>query len=316
VTRDVLLLLALPASGKSEIRRYLDHADPRGLGLGRSVHVDDYPYVHLMRRVSEELSSLGEPPPFFASGTGPFIDARDWSTLTLLLDEDVRTVLGEAPVPAPSTSGLFRRIDAARSEAGLEPAFASLHAGAADTLTHELGGEAARIATGVADAAAAWVAGETTLVAEFARGGPAGAALPLDPPRGYRHALSLLSPSVLRRAAVLYVWVTPEESRRRNAERARPGRDADASILHHGVPERVMREDYGCDDMGWLFDTAPAPHTIEVAVGGRRVRLPAACLDNRDDVTSHLRGDPSQWDPVACAELHRRLRDALRALGA
>ena len=77
--------------------------------------------------------------------------------------------------------------------------------------------------------------------------------MPIEPPHGYPYSLGQLSPEILDRASILYVWVTPEESRRRNNERARPGRDGDASILHHGVPEAVMLGDYGTDDLPWLM---------------------------------------------------------------
>src|SRR3989442_12693534 len=56
---DVLLLLALPASGKSEVRRYLASLTPEqcrsDFHMGPTVQLDDYPYVHMMRRVSPEL---------------------------------------------------------------------------------------------------------------------------------------------------------------------------------------------------------------------------------------------------------------------
>ncbi len=68
---DTLLLLALPASGKSELRRYLEHLDPdvaaTDFGLGPTVDLDDYPYVHLMRRISEVVRSLDAAPVFFAA---------------------------------------------------------------------------------------------------------------------------------------------------------------------------------------------------------------------------------------------------------
>ena len=51
---DVLLLLALPASGKSEVRRYLASLTPeqcrRDFHMGPTVQLDDYPYVHMMRQ--------------------------------------------------------------------------------------------------------------------------------------------------------------------------------------------------------------------------------------------------------------------------
>jgi hypothetical protein len=312
--RDVLLLLALPASGKSEIRRYLEHTATGDLDIGRPVHLDDYPYVHLMRRADSELARLGAPPLFFAAAAGTFVDPRDWSTLTLLIDEDARAVLGHAAAPGGSPPELFGRIDTARAAAGPGPAFATLAPGQAKHLERELAGAVARIAGAAAAARAAWRPGEATLIVEFARGGPSGGQCPLDPPRGYRHALSLLSPAVLDRAAVLYVWVTPEDGRRRNAERARPGPEGDASILHHGVPEQVMDEDYGCDDMEWMLEVSPVPHSILVPGRDGWTLLPAVRLDNRDDLTSHLRSEPSEWDPAAAGALHRRLRDALATL--
>ena len=58
---DVVLLLALPASGKSEVRRYMASLTPEQcrneFHLGPTVQLDDYPYVHMMRRVSQELRS-------------------------------------------------------------------------------------------------------------------------------------------------------------------------------------------------------------------------------------------------------------------
>ena len=87
-----LLLLALPASGKSEVRRYLGSLSSERaadeFGLGPSVQLDDYPYVHLMRRISEELRHLYEGPVFFASEATPFLEPGDWGTLIHLVNED------------------------------------------------------------------------------------------------------------------------------------------------------------------------------------------------------------------------------------
>jgi len=47
---DTLLLLALPASGKSEVRTYLTARDPARFHMGPTVQLDDYPYVHLQIR--------------------------------------------------------------------------------------------------------------------------------------------------------------------------------------------------------------------------------------------------------------------------
>ena len=89
---DVLLLLALPASGKSEVRRYMANLTPEQcrdeLHMGPTVQLDDYPYVHMMRRVSEELRKRGHDGVFFDSGDLPMKEPRDWGTLIELLNED------------------------------------------------------------------------------------------------------------------------------------------------------------------------------------------------------------------------------------
>ena len=153
-----------------------------------------------------------------------------------------------------------------------------------------------------------------TVVIEFARGGPEGARPPLPAPLGYRYSLAQLAPEILRRAAILYVWVTPEESRRRNRERAKPGPEGDASILHHGVPEVVMRGDYGTDDFEWLLESSGRAGTVAVEAWGERFEIPTARFDNREDRTSFLRADPAEWPADRVADIHRHLSEALAAL--
>ena len=114
---DTLLLLALPASGKSEVRRYLASVDPEvaadDFRLGPTVQLDDYPYVHLMRRIDEELRALNAGPVFFAANDQPMMKGRDWATLIELVNEDY-AALGTAPaVPAAPTAWLFERFDRA-----------------------------------------------------------------------------------------------------------------------------------------------------------------------------------------------------------
>src|SRR5213594_810937 len=83
-TLEVLLLLALPASGKSEVRRYLAHLTPQQcrdeFHLGPTVQLDDYPYVQLRRRGADGA--------FFDSDEQPMKESRDWGTLIELLNED------------------------------------------------------------------------------------------------------------------------------------------------------------------------------------------------------------------------------------
>jgi hypothetical protein len=310
-TIPTILLLALPASGKSEIRRYLARPDPSlpRLPIGPTIQLDDYPYVHVMRRISEEQSACDVTPTFFASPASSFTDPRDWLTLTHLLAADLNG-LGIATGHDPGADALIARIDRARRRAGIDsPSLPDQPARVAAAIA----GDAADVAASLPVVIPDRLAGATVIV-EFARGGPDGADVPLPRPLGYRWSLAALPADVLRRAVVFYVWVTPEESRRRNRERALAGPDGDASILHHGVPEQVMRADYGMDDMGWLEATAAKPETISVDGPDGPVAVPMARFDNRVDGTSFLRDEPSTWDPSRVADLHARLAGALDAL--
>jgi len=314
---DTLLLLALPASGKSEIRRYLESVPQAVLAaechLGPTIQLDDYPYVHLMRRISQELRARGEAPHFFVSDDLPMNEPLDWGTLMILINEDFAAVgVGVGDKPTSPAEWLFDRIDRARVGVGAPPALATLSPEVRTSIAAALDAEAGELwrqlsVLGDADPAGA------TIVIEFARGGPEGSLPPVAPPFGYEYALGLLSPQILRRAAILYVQVTPEESRRRNDNRGRPGREGDASILHHGVPDAVMRGDYGMDDLLWLVSQGGGDE-IAVEREGHTYRLPTAVFDNRVDHTSFLRDDPLTWPPQDVARLHAELSAALSAL--
>lgn len=54
-----------------------------------------------------------------------------------------------------------------------------------------------------------------TIIIECARGGPDGASMPLTGSDGYQYSLPMFCPEILENAAILYIWVTPEESRRK-----------------------------------------------------------------------------------------------------
>ena len=60
---DIILLIALPASGKSEVRRLLKNIDEnelkRDFHIGKNLQLDDFPYVHMMRRIDDELEKMG-----------------------------------------------------------------------------------------------------------------------------------------------------------------------------------------------------------------------------------------------------------------
>jgi hypothetical protein len=315
-TIDTLLLLALPASGKSELRRYFTHLAPQvaedDLHLGPTVQLDDYPYVHMMRRIAQELALMGEDPVFFDHDASSFAEPRDWGTLIHLINEDYR-LLGSHPVrPASPARWLFDRFDRARLAANAEPALSECDSDRRDRLAEVLDDEALELWTGLADSLGSWGEGDTVII-EFARGGPDGATMPLAAPAGYAYSLGQLSDEILARSSILYVWVTPDESRRRNNERARPGRAGDASILHHGVPEAVMLGDYGSDDLPWLIEQG-AGEVVWVVTDGGATGVPVAVFDNRSDHTSFLRGDPDRWSAAAISALHAELQVAFDRL--
>jgi len=151
-----------------------------------------------------------------------------------------------------------------------------------------------------------------TVVIEFARGGPDGATAPLPAPLGYQYSLATLSDDILKRASILYVWVTPEESRRKNHERTDP--NDPGSILHHGVPMAVMLGDYGCDDMSWLIESSGRADAVKIVTRGQTYYLPIARFDNRKDKTTFVRVDRAQWKPDDVAALHSGLSEALAKL--
>lgn len=313
---DVVLLLALPASGKSEVRRYLASLTPaqceNEMHLGPTVQLDDYPYVHMMRRVSQELRKRGHDGVFFDSDDLPMKQPLDWGTLVELLNEDFDDLVKRhRPAPPSAAAWLLDRYDAARAKVGAEPSFATLPVALRAELVAALEKESAELLrdknAGIPDSLAG-----RTIVIEAARGGPDGATPPLPKPLGYQYSLATFSDAILSRASILYVWVTPEESRRKNHERTDP--NDPGSILHHGVPIAVMLGDYGCDDMDWLITHSGRPDTVKVEARGKSHFLPVARFDNRVDKTSFVRADRAQWKPADVAALHAGLSEALGRL--
>lgn len=321
---DTVLLFALPASGKSEVRRYLASLSPEQcrdeMHLGPTLQLDDYPYVHLMHVIDEAIASLGADRVFYHGPTRPFRDAFEWGTLIALLNEDYDRLLARRPYGASHAAELlFERLDAAREAVGLP--------GSLGELPHRIWKQAAAMVEGEArreldllDATLSEDRAGKTIVIEIARGAPNGSAFPVTPPRGYEYALSTFSDAILSRAAILYVQVDPAESRRKNRERGRP--DGQGSILFHAVPLEVMLGEYGTDDMMWLMSQSDVPGTVKVdklLAEGDRYRLvtrhlKVAFVDNRADLTSFVREDRSTWSASDIAKLHDALRRGLTHL--
>ncbi|MGA9117180.1 MAG: hypothetical protein WB626_10425 [Bacteroidota bacterium] len=126
-----------------------------------------------------------------------------------------------------------------------------------------------------------------TVLIEFARGGEG----------GIQEALEHLHEDILRRAALIYIRVSYEESVRKNRRRARKGEEH--SILYHSLPDSKMEFYYRTND----WETLEARHPTHIQV--RDFRIPYAVFENEPEKTL----DPA----LIGAELERvagRLRSA------
>lgn len=312
---DVVLLMALPASGKSEVRNFMANIEGRRLQeefhIGENLQLDDFPYVHMMNRIDEELVKLGRPRSFYRE-EGMFKDSRVYGALCHLLNEDYHDLLGRNIVKTDSAAEyLFERIDRALQIVGMAPETALLEADVRVKIAAALEAEA-REMQDAKEAQYPQSFENKTIIIECARGGKDGSAMPLSGPEGYQYSFPQFCPGILQNAAILYIWVTPEESRRKNFARANP--DDPGSNLFHGVPLSVMMADYGCDDMQYLREHTEVENTITVKAHDVTYHLPIGVFDNRVDKTSFLRADKQDWDPQMVADVTRAIRAATDAM--
>ena len=319
---DTLLLFSLPASGKSEVRRYLAHLSPEqcreDFGLGPTAQLDDYPYVHLMHRIDDELVKVGWKNVYYKGAVRPFQDDWSWAVLIDLLNDDYDHLVHRRQVDVPSAAQhLFDRLDAAHAKVGLPAPLGDVPWRLRIRVGQALESECRAELDAQNRQSAAGREGKT-IVIEAARGGPNGSSFPLTPPHGYDTAFQWLSPAILERASILYVQVDPAESRRKNIERGRP--DGQGSILHHSVPMEVMLGQYGTDDMAWLLGQSDRKGTIRVErivetdgkYAARVFHLPVGFFDNREDLTTFVRAPREEWKPDDVKRIHAGLRAALR----
>ncbi|MBN1945533.1 MAG: hypothetical protein JW797_07640 [Bradymonadales bacterium] len=309
---DTVLLLALPASGKSEIRKYLSSLTAEQcreeMHMGPTVQLDDFPYVHFMRCIDDALIDVGRSRMYFEDPEKSFFDRRAWGALVHLLNQDYADLLARREIALTNAAEtLFERLDRAHEAVGSPIRVANLDGATRAKVAQAVEAEARTILERLKENYPDTLEGKT-IVLEFARGGPHGSSMPLPEPHGYQYSLAHLSEQILSRAVILYVWVTPEESRRKNDARADP--NDPGSILHHGVPLYVMMNEYGCDDMEHLMQRSDRPNTALLEAHGRSWHLPVARVDNRVDKTSFIRNDRSQWKPEEVQAIHSELAAA------
>lgn len=109
-------------------------------------------------------------------------------------------------------------------------------------------------------------ASKTTLI-EFARGGE----------NGIGEALGYLHEDILKRASLLYIKVSYEESVRKNRRRARKGQED--SILYHSLPDEKMDFYYKTND--WETIAAKNPTHIDV----KGFKVPYGVFENEPEKT-------------------------------
>lgn len=107
---------------------------------------------------------------------------------------------------------------------------------------------------------------KTTLI-EFARGGE----------NGIGEALGYLHEDILKRASLLYIKVSYEESVRKNRRRARKGQED--SILYHSLPDEKMDFYYKTND--WETIAAKNPTHIDV----KGFKVPYGVFENEPEKT-------------------------------
>lgn len=106
-----------------------------------------------------------------------------------------------------------------------------------------------------------------TTIVEFSRGGE----------NGFGEAFSYLHEDILKRACIMYIKVSYEESVRKNRRRARPG--LEDSILYHSLPDEKMDFYYKTND--WEKLTAQNPRTISI----NGFEVPYAVFENEPEKT-------------------------------
>jgi len=106
-----------------------------------------------------------------------------------------------------------------------------------------------------------------TILIEFARGGE----------NGIYEALSYLHEDILRRASLMYIRVSYEESVRKNHRRARKGQED--SILYHSLPDEKMDFYYKTND--WEKLEVKDRNIIEV----KGFKIPYAVFENEPEKT-------------------------------
>lgn len=212
---EILLILARPAAGKSEIIKYLTMQDPKirqkKYHIGNLKVIDDFPMLWSWFEEDTILSDLGHPR-LHTTKDGYFIKNYFWDLLIRRINLEYKK--------------LQRDIKSNN---------------------------------------------EVTTIIEFSRGEEHG---------GYKRAFEYLSDEILRKAAVLHINISWEESLRKNRKRFNPKRPD--SILEHGLSENKLKKLYYKYD--WQKLSKLSPNFLNI----RGFKVPFVIFENNDDVTTEM----------------------------
>ena len=328
----ILVFCALPASGKSETRRYLkslSKEQTEKFHLGEtSTQVDDYPYVDAMYKIDDASKRILGEPIFFNPAT-KILDGWEYGVLTFLINDDYFDIKKCNPkIPSrfekDPVEWLFNRYDVAAVKTGHMTArffelrkkhgeekfneFKKAVEPLCSTILHE---KYANIPTSLEG---------KTIVFEFARGGPKGSSFPLKEPYGYEYTLSLFDKEILEKAAILYIWVTPEQSFQKNRQRAQEGLEGKSQTvstqlsLNHGVPDNVMNMDYGTDDIDYLVNKTEGKNVLPINKDDEIINVRCGRFDNRTDLTSDFRKPQKDWTEEQIKKMEEAMVKAFDAL--
>lgn len=107
-----------------------------------------------------------------------------------------------------------------------------------------------------------------TLFIEFSRGGN----------DAYKRSLNFLDQEILKRSVIFHIWVSFEESKRKNIVRS-PGIDGEQGILKHKVPKDVIEGYYRDND--WL-ELADGKDSGQIEVNG--ISVPFVTMKNEPEL--------------------------------
>ena len=329
----ILMFCALPASGKSESRRFFKSLTPEEMSqfhLGdSSTQVDDYPYVDALEKIDVFCKETLDTTIFKDPNTRLFLNGYEWGVLTYLINEDYLDLKKlDKKIPEEfekdPVKWLFDRYDAASEKTGKVPRrfeelekksdkakFAEFKKKCYDlckTLLHDKYDNIPKSLEG------------KTIIFEFSRGGEKGSTFPLAAPYGYQYTLSLFDDEILNNANILYIWVTPEQSFNKNKQRALEGLQGKSQTvstqlsLNHGVPDTVMNHEYGVDDFEYLISQSKNGKYLPIMKNGKEFKVKAGRLDNRTDLTSDFRKPQKDWTKEQIDNMTKAMIKAFDAL--